>query len=566
MRRATALVLLTFAASTAFADDLQLGPDHWLRQRVQLSIHPRVTSALVRDGMREYFYNSDFDGHGVSVRSYDIFFALRRGRERSAEIGSLVALDLDGDGVVSRAEIETVARYNAVRSTARSSVDRYAAETRQRLAKTVADEVARRLAHDRNSDDRLTLDEIVAGGERMREAAEALAARSDRRTPDERRARMVADLVPLALDADGDGVVSLAEYDAAVDAIFREYDDDGDGTISVAEAAAHKTHAGSLRKAAVKVIEDRRTEQALRERTAGCALPTIPPDVGVVLFSTFGGSGISTVGLGGTELVEVADIVVEPGRDPLAIVLTSRHPMIWDIGGAADRVVRVIVAADDREQPLRAAPGGVVGLPREKIAFAGRSDCVPVFLRPDDQDKTIATFAALSGRRADSVLGVSQAGSVQLPSGQNVRDAPLRGAIAPPKHEPAAELDATMRHDHPAGLVALDPGEIVSTSAAIRLPVLPLDAGVAQLIDEGALTISRYSHGYFLEGAEPKPFREPSEFVVKRKVRMPPGLTQSGLVLVLAAGVPMPDGDFGKTCILDEARKPVANEASCPRR
>jgi hypothetical protein len=487
-------------------------------------------------------------------------------RARSAEIGSLVALDLDGDGVVSRAEIETVARYNAIRATARSTSDRCGAEARQRLAKPVADEVARGLAHDRNSDNRLTLDEIVAAGEPMREAAEALAARSERRTPDERRAHMVADLVPLALDAGGDGVVSLAEYDAAVDAIFREYDDDGDGTISVAEAAAHRTHAESLRKVALKVIETRRTEQALRERTAGCALPAIPPDVGVVLFSTFGGSGVATVGLGDDDLVEVADIVVEPGPDPLAIVLTSRHPMIWDIGGATDRVVRVIVAADIREQPLRAAPGGVVGLPREKIAFAGRSDCVPVFLRPDDQDKTVATFAALSGRRADIVLGVSQAGSVRLPSGQDVRDAPLRGAIAPPKHQPAAELDETMRRDHPAGLIALDPGEIVSTSAATRLPVLPLDAGVAQLIDEGALTISRYSHGYILEAAGPKPFREPSEFVVKRKMRMPPGLTQAGRVFVLAAGVPMPDGDIGKTCIVDEGRNPVANEASCPRR
>ena len=41
---------------------------------------------------------------------------MQRARERATQIAGLLALDLDGDGVITRSEIETAAWLNAIRT------------------------------------------------------------------------------------------------------------------------------------------------------------------------------------------------------------------------------------------------------------------------------------------------------------------------------------------------------------------------------------------------------------------------------------------------------------------
>jgi len=561
MKRIALLWLLFLTSAPLMADETGLGPDHWVRQHIQGSIRPGATLQQVKENMRGYFYNSDFDGTGVSARSYDTFLQQQRARERAMRIGRLLALDLDGDGVITRVEIETISRLGVASRMAQLSPDQRQDATNRQLL-NIATEIDRWLKYDRNGDGRITLDEVMAAAEDELNAAEAARAKSDRRSQEQRRAQLVAELVPLALDTDGDGVVSLVEYDAAVEAVFREYDDDGDGVISTAEAQAHKNYAAMVRKETLQAIETQKKEKELRERVAGCALPSVPADAKLILFGTDIGTGISTVSLGGDdELIEVADIVVEPGAEPLALVLTSRAAMIWRISGATDRLVRVIVASDKGAYAGGPVRAGVIGLPGNKLSFAGRTDCAPAFYRPDDQDGAGAALAALLGRPIDLVRSAGRTGTLRLPSGANDVDARLQGALAPPPHDPAAELFDAVRHEFPSSLIVINPDEVVSPVTAARYPVLPLEAGIAQLVDEGAVTVTTY---YRLgQPGKPETSRRLAGVLrVSRQIRIPAGLSIDR-VFVLESGVPMPEANVGKHCIRTQDGRTLANERNC---
>jgi Ca2+-binding EF-hand superfamily protein len=553
MKSAVALLFLALTfVSSATAQDRRLGPDHWIRQRVEPSIRPGATLLQVKERVRDYFYNSDFDGTGVSAHSYDVVIQQHRARERAMHIRRLLALDLDGDGVITREEIETVSRIDVASRIGPSATDQRQ-DAKQRS--NIEAEIARWLKYDRDGDGRITMDEIIAAAEDAVKIAEAERKKS-------REQHLTQNLVPLELDTDGDGVVSLAEFDAAVEAVFREYDDDGDGVISAAEAEAHKKHAEKMRKEALQAIEQQKKDTALRERVTGCALPNIPTDAKLILFGTDSGAGVSNVGLGGDdEVVEVADVVVEPGTEPLALVLTSRAAMIWRVSGGTDRLVRVIVASSKSVHPGGPARGGVIGLSRDKVTFAGRPDCIPAFSRPDDEDGGNAALAALLGRPADLVRNAYRTGTLRVPSATNDVETRLQVALPPPRRDPAAELYDAVRHEFPSSLIAVNPDDVVSAATPARYAVLPLEAGLAQLVDEGAVTIMRY----WRLGTPGKPEtsrRLAGEMRVKRPIRIPAGLTITR-DFVLDSGVPMPEGNVGNHCIRTDDGRKLANERLC---
>jgi Ca2+-binding EF-hand superfamily protein len=560
MKPIAVLGILLVTSVCVMADEAGLGPDQWLRRHIEGSLRPGATLQQAKERMRDYFYYSDVDGTGVSASSHDKFLQEQRARRRALLIDRVLALDLDGDGVITREEIETVSRIYAASGAPRSPLNQR--PDQNRWLSGVAAEVERWLKYDRNGDGRITLDEVLAGVEDEVNAAEAAQAKHSKRSLEEQRAQQAAELVPLALDADGDGVVSLAEFDAAVERVFREYDDDGDGVISAAEAAAHANRAAMLRKAALESLEQQKREQTLRERVAGCALPSLAADAKLILFGTAAGAGVSNVSLGGDdEVIEVADVVVEPGAEPLVLVLTSRAAMIWRISGATDRLIRAIVASDKSVHAGGSARGGVIGLPRDRVSFAGRTDCVPAFSRPDDEDRAATALAAALGRPADLVHTAGRTGTVHLPSGSNDLQRRLQEALAPPRRDPAAELYDAVRHEFPSSLITINPDDVVSPVAATRYPVLPLEAGIAQLVDEGAVTIARY---YRLRqpGKPETSHRLAGEIRVKRQIRIPAGLSITR-TFVLESGVPMPDVNVGKHCIRTDDGHVLANGSNC---
>jgi Ca2+-binding EF-hand superfamily protein len=129
--------------------------------------------------------------------------------------------DLNGDGIVTRAELE---RYFFRRAWTPNSSN---------TSKLIGYE----LKSDRNKDDVVEFDEALSY------AKEIVAKRSP-------PASQSSPNIVLQLDENADGTVSFDEFDAAVGTAFARIDKDGDGKIAADEIAAYRKNMAKLRKAA----------------------------------------------------------------------------------------------------------------------------------------------------------------------------------------------------------------------------------------------------------------------------------------------------------------------------
>src|SRR5215218_4673863 len=73
-----------------------------------------------------------------------------------------------------------------------------------------------------------------------------------------------AQFVPMTLDSDGDGVVSMAEYEAAVREQFNHVDKDRDGRISASEFSEFGNRLNEARQAAQRAREAQIRKQRLQ--------------------------------------------------------------------------------------------------------------------------------------------------------------------------------------------------------------------------------------------------------------------------------------------------------------
>src|SRR6185369_5733135 len=86
-------------------------------------------------------------------------------------------------------------------------------------------------------------------------------------------------LVPMTLDSNGDGAVSLAEYEAAVREQFDAIDQDRDGRISADETAAVSKRLNEARQATQRVREAQDRKRRLEAAKVGCDVPAAPSGV-----------------------------------------------------------------------------------------------------------------------------------------------------------------------------------------------------------------------------------------------------------------------------------------------
>src|SRR5204862_4075429 len=133
----------------------------------------------------------------------------------------------------------------------------------------------------------------------------------------------------LTLDVDAKGAITLTDYQAAGEAMFRKIDADNDGKISQQELAEFRR---------------RETEAAAR---VGCEMPKPSNQASVILLGAYQTEALSSVWIGTQDaVVHAGRVVVEPGDDPLYVVIPTYAAM----GLAIQRRGRPHRAAGD-EQP-----------------------------------------------------------------------------------------------------------------------------------------------------------------------------------------------------------------------
>lgn len=302
------LVTLLLSLSVAVASPAQaITGEEWVRLKVANLLRPGATFATVDAEMARFFDAADPEMKGVSQHSYDLLDQVKRAEKRAREIARVMAFDLDGDGVVTREELETGLAAQARQFFQQRGlglglgVGLGVEPTREQFLAVREKLMAPYLADDFRKDGRITLDEMQRAADQQPDYAPPFSER-----------------VPLDLSSRGDGVVTREDYEAALRRAYDSFDVDHDGTIS---AAAGEAAAASLR--------DLRMRQAAEEREARdaerfarilpkCGIPKASADAVVDRVTTDLGTGMSNLMLNDPKYpASVADVVVTAGSAPL---------------------------------------------------------------------------------------------------------------------------------------------------------------------------------------------------------------------------------------------------------
>jgi hypothetical protein len=339
-------------------------------------------------------------------------------------------------------------------------------------------------------------------------------------------------------------------------------DFDSDGLLTQDELERALAAFGSPPDPALTGDADRviRPDQVLSAR--GCDVPKPGPAAKFVVVTGYEGHALSSVTVDGQDgVTSTAELVIEPGTEPLYIVAGSYEPMVWRVSGAVGRVERMVVQAG---RATETGPGaGVTGLAADRLTFLARDACIPASWGGEDGEggkasEAVAATIVRFGRPADVVATPYTLTRIGLPSAKGA-DAPREevdivimngrrfaltkdGPVELKTPEDGGERSATERdldRFHPGGVVTLDPKAVLSAGTAEAYAVLPQQAGLLQLIDAGL--IQR---------------RDDAFLVLKPIPRFPAGLFGAHSVqFILGPGVPMPEGDPGHSSVRDETRR-----------
>ena len=146
-----------------------------------------------------------------------------------------------------------------------------------------------------------------------------------------------------------------------------------------------------------------------------------------------------------------------------------------------------------------------------------------------------------------------------MPPLMHFRDRPVRNAIRARSGAWRTPLAGSPGNLYAAGIAQIDVASVVSAQPVKRYAVLPSRAGLAVLVDAGALTVAGTSRGVRINGGDFKPFTSANKFIILEKIRLPAGAT--GTFILPRDMLPKLEGDLSQVCIISEAdMKPLTGE------
>ncbi len=376
----------------------------------------------------------------------------------------------------------------------------------------------------------------------------------------------------LLLDGDNDGRVTLREYEAAADALFRTVDTDSSGKITEEEARAFKERArepvAAVSQEAAEAAAQKREEVKRETLTRGeaaeaeaCGMPVASAEAEVIVLGAYGPEALSSVAIGTQDkTVQTGIVNVEAGESPLYVVIASLEASIWRFSGAVERIEHVVVTSGTwiaRPESAMRPLAGETGLPAERVTFLKRIDCMKPFWEVPSvaAAKAVALVTEQVGKAPVKTVAHYGVSTFSVPSGaiESLKDqatgrwplivVPGAGALRIENNDGGVTVrrepltpGAELKRYNPGGVVTIDAETVVASLPPEPYVVLPEAAGLKQLVDEGALTVNS-------EG----------EFLIHRKIRFPAGLYGGHSVsFLLLRGVPMPEGDPGHSTVVSE--------------
>lgn len=552
-------------------DTVLAEPDAESWMTVRAKSHARVNKSIdqARSGLLRIFQSADIDGGGISATDHDLQRKVSFAQQRSGKIVRWLRMDLDGDGQVTLSELKLSLGKRARQPIRSQGVS--LEPTAEQIAKTLDALLKVQLKGDLDGDQIITFKEMTA-------AANADIAKRSARF---RRSRTH---VPMSLDLNGDKTVSREEFTSVADRVLERFDSDGDGQFSAAEIADLRAAANQFQRALRAAERTRRREAKERELAKSCGFPTAQSGTKLIVLSAARGRALSSVSLGDDSVsVSVANAWIEPGTKPLYVVLTSARPMIWQFSGSVDRVQSLVVSAQQRRAG-KSALAGVVGIDASRVHIPSRVDCLRYFRgsKSSQSLRAKARIKALTGHLPDMLLSTSSVSTVSLPGGVFDRAAAYENSVAAPVNSAGASLWRRFQRSYPGGLVTIDPSKVVADANVKPYGVLPELAGLAGLVDDGSLKIIATqdvirvgqteivtgggADRVILQGGrKAKVGKQPSEFLIVKKIQFPAGLSGAlSAKFQLAPGVPEPTGKMGHSCVrYQDTGKPLPGSRGC---
>jgi len=292
----------------------------------------------------------------------------------------------------------------------------------------------------------------------------------------------------LALDMNGDGVLSDLELESVLRAAFTVLDADGDGRLTQNE------------KQPLHDRQRRQQERARLEETARkCALPKPAADDDIAFLGIRTASALSTASIAPTgRTTHAAEVSVSALDKKNYLVLASLQPVIWDITGTTSRISQVVVFGPRGQAGPQA---GVRGIPEDRVVFLTTEDCLPRLSselggREAEMKNTSAALELFLGRAPEVAQGIDLLHETTL----------LRGGFVLVRHpspqkleKPLAGFDAEIWMEKIASakmdLRLIAAADVVSPSKAVDLSTLPGAYGLAKFVYDGV--IEKVSTGRF---------------------------------------------------------------------
>jgi Ca2+-binding EF-hand superfamily protein len=529
------MALLVSGQAAAQTLDRQAPPNQVLVGRIQAG----ATLGRYLQSLRVEILRLDANGDGaIDSADVDIHNTIAAAGYRANASMRFMNADLDGDGAVTEAELRLKLEYDGRMMAANQNI---ASGSRVPSPdERIAQEIRNLMAADADNDGRITWSEVIEFIKKQPGYAQSV---------NSGLVTSLRQLLPLA--SDGKTSVSLAEIEAAATAAFMAVDTDGNGTISQDELDAARS----------QVNHQRSVEQT----RLNCGMPAASERSKIVLLSSSETEALSNVAIGTQdEITGVGIINVEPGDEPIYLVIASYQPTIWRFSGAVERIERVVVTTTrtglNRTDPNALPPAGVTGLPADRITFARQSGCVSVFNEAPSIDaaKAAGVVKQQAGKDVAVTAGRFRVAGFRVPSGKvDVVESNRPGLLVFEKNraqrvegqagsiQPQAEtgnLERIFLHWTPGGLIEIDAKSVVASSTVEPYEVAPQEAGLIQLMKSGALTQNQRG-----------------EFLIHSKIRYPAALSgRHTAKFLLMRGVPLPEGDPGNSLVIaEETGEPI---------